>query len=155
MSRYNHRKAKTRRNYTVDEIADVFGVHKGTVRNWIKCGLQVMDKKRPTLIMGLELRRFLEKKRTKNKRKCKPGEIFCVKCREPRLPANMKVNYKPLSDTQGFLIGLCQVCEISIYRRVSLDKINIASGDLVITMPEELRHIVRGDNPSLNRDLNK
>jgi hypothetical protein len=32
----NPRLAKIHRNYTVEEVANVFGVHRNTVRQWIK-----------------------------------------------------------------------------------------------------------------------
>jgi DNA-directed RNA polymerase specialized sigma24 family protein len=48
--RPNYRQVKIHRNYTVEEIASVFGIHKNTVREWIKAGLPVLDDKRPMLI---------------------------------------------------------------------------------------------------------
>ena len=51
----NHRLVKIHRNYTVEEIAKLFGIHKNTVRNWVKDGLATIDDKRPMLILGHEL----------------------------------------------------------------------------------------------------
>jgi len=45
------------RNYTVEEIAKLFGVHRNTVRQWVKQGLPTSDRKRPMLILGREYRR--------------------------------------------------------------------------------------------------
>jgi hypothetical protein len=45
----NHCLVKGRRNYTVAEIARLFGLRKNTVRQWIKTGLPVIDDKRPIL----------------------------------------------------------------------------------------------------------
>ena len=61
----NHRLVKIHRNYTVDDVSRLLGVHKNTVRAWIKAGLPVMDEKRPLLILGYVLRDFLKSRRTK------------------------------------------------------------------------------------------
>ena len=72
--RPNPRLAKIHRNYTVEEIASLYGVHKNTVRQWIKDGLPTSDHRRPLLVLGRDLAEFLHNKRRKNKRTCKPGE---------------------------------------------------------------------------------
>jgi uncharacterized protein YjcR len=48
----NHRLVKIHRNYTVEDIANLFGIHKNTVRNWVKDGLATIDEKRPMLILA-------------------------------------------------------------------------------------------------------
>lgn len=153
MSHPNPRLAKIHRNYTIEEIASLYTIHKNTVRAWVKQGMPVLDKQRPMLIHGKDLRQFLEERRSKNKKTCKPGEIYCVKCREPRLPFDMEVDYQVLTDTQGFLIGICPYCEILIYRRVSLAKLTSVCGDLSITMPQGLKHLGLRGQPSLNSDF--
>ena len=56
----NHRLAKIHRNYTVDEVANLFAVHRNTVRQWIKSGLPTTDSRRPLLILGRDLVAFLK-----------------------------------------------------------------------------------------------
>ncbi len=51
----NHRLVKIHRSYTVEEIAHLFGIHKNTVRRWVKAGLAISDDKRPMLILGHDL----------------------------------------------------------------------------------------------------
>ena len=68
----NHRLVKIHRNYTVEDIANLFGIHKNTVRRWIKDGLATIDDKRPMLILGHVLVAFLQSRRAKNKQPCKP-----------------------------------------------------------------------------------
>jgi DNA-binding transcriptional MerR regulator len=58
--RLNPRRAKIHRNYSFEEIARLFGVHKQTVRNWQKEGLSVLTAKRPYLVLGRSLRTFLD-----------------------------------------------------------------------------------------------
>jgi hypothetical protein len=59
----NPRLVKIHRNYSVEDIARLFGVHKNTVRSWLKQGLAAIDDRRPTLILGRELMRFLQERR--------------------------------------------------------------------------------------------
>ena len=68
--------AKLHRNYTVEEVASVFGVHKNSVRAWIKAGLPVCDAKRPVLILGMDLRDYLREKRSERKRRCVADELY-------------------------------------------------------------------------------
>jgi hypothetical protein len=63
----NPRLAKIHRSYSVDELARLFNVHKNTVRNWFKQGLEAIDGLRPTVARGDEVRRFLGERRTRAK----------------------------------------------------------------------------------------
>ena len=83
----NYRLVKTHRTYTVEEIASLFHVHRNTVREWVKRGLPTCDDRRPMLILGPELAAFLQARRLKNRQTCAPGELYCVRCRAPRVPA--------------------------------------------------------------------
>src|SRR6185437_14566866 len=95
--RANPRLVKIHRNYTVEEAADRLCVHKNTVREWIKGGLPTIDRMRPTVILGRELAIFLQARRAKSKRPCKPGEIYCVRCRAPKRPAGNLAEYQPIT----------------------------------------------------------
>ena len=149
----NPRLAKIHRNYTVDEVAHLFGIHKNTVRDWVKRGLPTSDGRRPMLILGRELVAFLTARRTKNKRTCQPGEIYCVRCRAPRAPAGDMVDYMPVTATLGNLVAICSACETMMYRRVSLAKLEQVRGILDVTMPQALEHIGESAQPTVNSDL--
>lgn len=153
--RLNPNLAKIHRNYTIEEIATLLSVHKNTVRSWVKGGLPTNDDKKPMLILGSELRLFLQSKRGINKRKCKPFELYCLRCRTPQVPAGNMVDYEPSNELLGCLIGICPVCNSIINKFSSIAKLELIKDKLEITLPRSLKHINESINPLLNSDLNK
>ena len=136
--RPNHRLVKIHRTYSVEEVANLFGAHKNTVRQWIKIGLPIIDQRRPILMRGQALFDFLKARRLKNKQTCKPGEIYCVRCRAPRNPAGDMADYHALTDTLGNLTGICPVCDAMIYRTVNSTRLEQVRGNLQVTLPVAL-----------------
>jgi hypothetical protein len=61
---YNVRRIKATWPYTVQEIAELFRIHKNAVLHWLKDGLQANKDQRPFLIRGEELIRFLNARQT-------------------------------------------------------------------------------------------
>jgi hypothetical protein len=151
----NYRLVKIHRSYTVEEIATLFGLHKNTVRQWVKDGLATVDNKRPMLILGLVLMDFLKARRTKNKQKCKPGELYCVRCRSPKRPAGDMADYVSLTDKIGNLVAICPDCDAIMNRHVNLAKIDQVRGKIDISFPEAYRHIIDRANPAVNSDFDK
>lgn len=149
----NPRLAKIHRNYTVDEIANLYAVHKNTVRAWVKSGLPTSDDRKPLLILGRDLMAYLQAKRVKNKQTCQPGQIYCVRCRVPKAPGGDMAEYQPLTPTSGNLIGICPSCNSMMYRRVNLAKLAEVSANLDLTLPQAHLHIRESLNPSVNSDL--
>jgi hypothetical protein len=107
------------------------------VRNWVKDGLATIDDNRPMLILGHDLVEFIKKRRAKNKQRCKPGELYCVRCRLPRFPAGDMAEYSPVTGKFGNLIAICPDCDSIINRLVSLARIEEVCGNLDITFPKE------------------
>ena len=134
--RPNPRLVKVHRSYSVEEIARLFAIHKNTVRNWLKEGLTAIDDRRPTLVLGRELSRFLYERRQNAKQTCGPGRIYCIACRVPKLPAGKMAECTPTSALAGNLCGICPDCDRLIYRRVNLMKIDAVRGDLDITFTQ-------------------
>jgi len=151
----NYRLVKIHRNYTVEDVANLFGVHKNTVRRWINGGLETLDQRRPLLVHGIELAAYLQARRVKNKRPCQSGEIYCVRCRAPKRPAGNLVDYLPITVSQGNLSGICPNCDAMIYRRASLAKLPEIQGNLDITFPEAERRISELDSSTVNGDFSQ
>jgi hypothetical protein len=151
--RPNYRLVKIHRSYTVEEIARLFGIHKNTVRAWVKAGLPTSDTRRPILILGVRLADFLQSRRTKNKQPCRPGEFYCFRCRAPRNPAEGMADCWPVTDKIGHLQAICPVCECIMNRRFSMAKLAEIRGKLDITFAEAPRQVNESNEPTVNSDL--
>lgn len=150
--RLNPQLIKIHRSYTVDEVARVLRRHKNSIRSWLKHGLTPIDSKRPTLIHGPELKRFLEDRRRKGKISCPPGYAYCIRCRAPKKPAERMAEYIPITSTSGNLRGICPECGLLIHRRVALAKLATVQGDLDVAFPEGSERIRESATPSVDCD---
>lgn len=122
-SRPNPNLPKCHRTYTAEETARLFGVHKNTVRAWIKDGLPVLDSRKPLLIAGDDLANYLRERRARNKRPCGPGQLYCVRCRRPQEPAGAMVDYEIVTPEVGNVVGLCPDCGTLMNRRTALARL--------------------------------
>lgn len=120
---------KKYRSYTVHEVTSVLGVHKNTVREWIRAGLPTL-KGRPVLILGADLIDFLVARRKRKRRPCGPGQMYCFICRTPQFPAGGMIDFAPMNSKVANLTGICPVCYGVMHRCVSATQI------------EEMRNIV-------------
>jgi len=146
----NPRLVKVHRNYSVEDTARLLSVHKNTVRNWLKQGLTAIDDRRPTLILGRELSRFLQERRQKTKQPCGPGRIYCIACRAPKVPAGKMADCTATDPLAGNLCGICPDRDRLIYRRVNLANIEAVRGDLDITFKRPNPRIRESRGPSVN-----
>ncbi len=155
VKRLNARRVKLHRNYSVDEAARLFQVHKNTARMWIKNGLQTIDGRRPTLILGRELARFLHERRQRTRQRCQPGQLYCVRCRAPKAPAAGIAEYLPVTPRSGNLKAQCGTCGAVVWRRVSLRSLTAATGNLQVLLPQALQRIADETSPSLNSNFDE
>jgi hypothetical protein len=149
----NPRLVKIHRSYTVEEVSCLFSSHKNTVRAWLKAGLPTLDDQRPRLIHGEDLVTFLRARRAKNKRTCQPGEMYCLRCRAPKLPAGAMADYVPDTGTLGMLKALCPDCEAMMNRRVSFTQMELFGARLDIRYTEAPRQVSNTPEPSVNSDF--
>jgi hypothetical protein len=151
--RLNGRRIKLHRNYLVEEVAMVFKVHKNTVRAWLKSGLEPIDGRRPTLILGRALSAFLHARRRRVRQPCRLGQFYCMRCRAPKTSANCAAEYRPITSIWENLKGTCSDCGTRMYRRVSLLKIPLLAGVLQVALPQGQLRIADTACPSLNSDF--
>ena len=153
--RPNWRLVKTHRSYAVEEIAQLFGVHKNTVRTWLKNGLESIDRRRPTLVQGRELVKFLRDRQSKSKTPLSPSHLYCVRCRAGRRPAGNMADYRPMTPMTGNLSGICPECDTIMNRRVALVKLREVGPDLEIAFQHAKGRIGEGGDPSVNCDFQR
>lgn len=111
-------KVKQGATYEVSEVAKLLGIHRNTVRRWLKEGLEAIDDRRPLLIHGATLKAFLTKRREKHRQTCRPGEFYCFRCRAPRRPWGDTADLSFRNEKVARLAALCAVCGTPIYRTV-------------------------------------
>lgn len=129
-------------------MSRLFAVHKNTVRNWLRQGLTPIDGQRPTVIRGVELRRFLIDRRARARQICGPGRIFCLPCRAPKIPAGNMAECIAAGVTTGSLRGICPDCDRMIYRRINPEKLDAVRGELDVTVTKALSRIEETRKPA-------
>ena len=151
--RPNPRLAKIHRSYSVEEVSRIFEIHKNTVRNWLRQGLEPIDDQRPILIRGQELSRFLTERRVRSRQTCGPGRIYCLPCRAPKVPAGKIADCVLIGKSAGALQGICPDCNRIIYRRVNPQKLDAVRGDLEINVTQPQGRIEDTTKPNVNCDF--
>jgi hypothetical protein len=132
---FDGRRVKIHRNYTISEAADLLGAHPNTLHAWLMAGLPCIKDRRPWLILGRDLRAFLDRRRTRRRVHCPANHLYCFRCRAAREPAGMMLDYEPTTANSGNLKGLCSVCEAWMNRRASLAKLGQVAGRCDIAFP--------------------
>lgn len=156
MARYlSGRHIKRHRNYTIAEISDLLGVHKNTVCAWIKAGLKTIDKRRPTLVLGTDLKSFLDARKAANKKPCRSDQIYCLRCRTPQTPPDGLVEYVPTHRTLGTLKSLCPICGTLMFRRINPIKSSRILERFGLTVPMAIERIDDGMNAFSNCDKDR
>lgn len=116
--RVSARRIKKNRLYTYDEAGDVLGLTGHTVRSWRSGGLEVMATCKPHYVLGAALIAYIEGKQVKRSANGALDEMFCFTCKARRKPLGALVDYIPITDTRGRLMGLCGLCDGPLHRFV-------------------------------------
>lgn len=132
--RHNPRVAKSLRCYSIIEVAELYGVHRQTVRHWLNNGLSPLDGGRPILIHGSELNRFHNARRNGGKLTCGPGELFCLGCRKPRRPAFDMADFVPITESIGTLSAICPTCGRMMTQKVNAERLARFSSELALAI---------------------
>jgi IS30 family transposase len=139
--RYNANKCKINRNYSINEIALLYDVHKNTVKTWLKRGLKRIDNQRPYIILGYDLKQFLKDLRTINKRSCELGEIYCMKCRTPRTPEQKSISFEASSSSCGCIKASCNVCNSSMNKYFRLADLALIQRHFAVILPLQQKRL--------------
>ena len=121
------------RTYTVEEAARLLGVHRNTVRRWLRQGLESIDRKKPFLIHGSDLIAFLKARKPKT-RKLAPQEGYCFSCRSPRGPAFGEVEVKVAGNGRLTLTALCETCATVMNKKLARDLLKVLEADAAVTV---------------------
>jgi hypothetical protein len=151
-SRINPYRIKQHRCYTTGELALLLGVHKNSVRSWQKAGMPVMADGRPVLFQGAMARAFLTARNKARKRPCRPGTIYCFRCREPRSPALDIVEFAASERGAGDLRALCGECGTMMHRRPRRDALPTIMPGLTVQITQASPRLSGSPSPSLNCD---
>lgn len=152
MKRINPRLAKKHRSYSVQELADLLGVHQRTVRLWLKKGLPAIDGAKPTLIHGGAFQEWWAKQRKAAKRPCQPGQMYCFKCKDRKAPALGMVEYAATNAATGNLKALCETCKTMMHRRTRLADIPAKMPGMDVQITQASSSIGAPAHPSSNCD---
>ncbi|MEP3329293.1 hypothetical protein [Sedimentitalea sp.] len=117
--RVSTRKIKKNRHYTYETAALVMGLTPQTVRSWRAKGLSVMTGQKPHYILGEALIEFVKLHCPKRTNKMPLHLMNCFGCGEHRKPMGAMVDYLPITDARGRLMGLCEVCGCPMNRLTS------------------------------------
>jgi hypothetical protein len=102
----NPRRIKIHRPCTVGQMAATLSVHKNTVRLWAEDGLRSIEDRRPWMFRGADAAALLGVRRQAVKRRCAPGEMYCLPCRIPKSPASLVADLYAKAPTVGWLVAI-------------------------------------------------
>jgi hypothetical protein len=153
--RINPNVVKKHRSYSVAELAARLDVHKNTVRQWQRDGLEPIDRGRPVLFHGGAVRAFHAARNAGRKRPCGPGRLYCFRCREPRPPALGLIDCVALTSASGNLHAIFPTCETIMHRRVRLAALAAVMPGLDVQMAQAPERLKGSTSPSLNCDLER
>lgn len=130
------------RSYPVRDIAEILGVHKGTVQRWIRSGrLKPNDDYRPMLVHGKTLREFLKQRQPK-KHRCGIDEWYCMKCRMPRKAAFSEAEITTANGKTCNVLALCETCGTAMHKRVSFNHFPAFQEKTRLTNSHRFAHLI-------------
>ena len=116
---HSPRALKANYSYTLDQIADLFGVDIATARRWIRVdGLKRIPGVRPYLVHSSDLKAFLEQRRKARRHICAQHEVFCLSCRLPRVPQFQSGAIETLPNKTTRFGANCSACGHKIFKVV-------------------------------------
>ena len=151
--RFNCRRVKIHRTYTIAELAALIGAHKHTISRWIAAGLPTTDSTRPLPYPGAMSFALSCGRANPSNSVASQARLYCFGCRAPKRPAGNMADYIPRTATRGLLSGICPACGKMIYRATSLAKIEQIGGELDIAFPKAEQRLDDTSAPLSNVDF--
>ncbi len=127
------RRIRTSKTYTLRKIATTLDRDIATIRSWVKNGLPLLSDQTPALVLGIELKAWLQQAWSLKKSKCQPDELFCFKCRKPRKTKAGSVHIARRNEKIVSVKGRCAVCNTRMNQARSLS--NLAELQLLFDAP--------------------
>lgn len=147
--RANRRLIKQNFSYTAEEASRLLGVTIATVRRWLKNGLPHLTDQRPFLILGGDLRKFLEEQK-KPKARCQINEFFCFRCRDPRPADGGMIDYMPTTALSGQLSAMCETCGTIMHKSFSASKLGALGTIAEVSFPHGVPRLTDMGKPRPN-----
>jgi len=104
------RKIRPTKTYSVPEVAETLDRIPSTIHGWIRNGLPTLDTRKPPLINGSDLMAWLQAKWKARKHPCGIDQLYCCKCRQPRMPVNGSASIALRNDKTIWVKGRCSAC---------------------------------------------
>jgi hypothetical protein len=152
--KYNTHLIKQTLSYSTQDIVSLFGLHKRTVQEWYIQGLLRIDDRKPFLVLGFNLKEFLDKRQGSRKRHCQPNEFFCMKCRASRTSWENVVDIKFLNEKRLMIIGLCAQCNTPLNKISSPRKLDDLHKIFVVQKIHH-EHLFGSNSSIYNTDKNE
>jgi len=136
--------------YDLRRLQKQFGIHPHTVRDWVKSGLPVLQK-RPIWLFSEDIRDFLIDRQRRNQIELSPTQFLCLKCRCGKSPRNKSV----YAEHKGLTLkmkAICETCNTLMNKAVSSKKPRKSIPMFKRITLEQLR-ILQSPNSSLNLEI--
>lgn len=106
MTRFDPRRISQHKSYTIKELSALIGMSEKTCLRWISQGLKTLSgSKKPILIVGNEVKKFIRNKNSKAKVKLERHEFYCFTCKLPK-----RAKRGSISITGNTKRGHCSAC---------------------------------------------
>jgi hypothetical protein len=114
MTRINLKQISPYISYTIRDLSIKLGRGRRTVGRWMKAGLTIVPgKKYPILILGLELKSFLESRKKIRKFKLKPWQFYCMGCKKATYAIKGTITIVGYQKR-----GICRECGANVCRTI-------------------------------------
>ena len=149
---YDPRKVKRHRSYTVQTLANIYGIKPNTVRQWIKKhDFPVIEGSYPALMHWEEIRKWMTTWQAARRWTCKPNQMSCLKCQGPTEVRDGSFWVELSNGIKITLHGDCVECgktlnSFSTRARLDADKALFDPNGIMLTAPPKA-HTSRSHSP--------